>query len=179
MVRIMIVDDEPNILSSLHRVLKRKGEWEIETYDDVQEALKRAQTMTFELVISDYRMPVMDGVEFLNEIRKYQPEAMRIILSGFTELQALLDAINEAEVFRYICKPWDDHDLIGTITHALKHRELLVENRRLADQVRQQQAELRNRKTALERLAEQHPKLVEVNWADDGSIVVDEGSVNA
>ncbi|MCG8369467.1 MAG: response regulator, partial [Proteobacteria bacterium] len=98
MVRIMIVDDEPNILSSLHRVLKRKGEWEIETYDDVQEALKRAQTMTFELVISDYRMPVMDGVEFLNEIRKYQPEAMRIILSGFTELQALLDAINEAEV---------------------------------------------------------------------------------
>ena len=94
--------------------------------------------------------------------------------SGFTELQALLGAINEAEIFRYICKPWDDHDLIGTITHALAHREVLVENRRLADQVRQQQEELHNRKTALEELAEKHPALVEVEWAEDGSIIVDE-----
>lgn len=174
MYRIMIVDDEPNILSSLTRVLKKVDDWEIETYESVVEAIKRAQTTTFELVISDYRMPEMDGVDFLNEIRKFQPEAMRIILSGFTELQALLGAINEAEIFRYICKPWDDHDLIATITHALSHREVLVENRRLADQVRQQQEELHNRKTALEELAEKHPALVEVEWAEDGSIIVDE-----
>jgi DNA-binding NtrC family response regulator len=170
----MIVDDEPNILNSLNRVLKRKEEWEVETYDSVADALKRAQATTFELVISDYKMPEMDGVEFLNEVRKFQPEAMRIILSGFTELQALLGAINEAEIFRYLCKPWDDQDLIGTITHALAHREVLVENRRLADQVREQQEELQKRKTALEKLADKHPALVEVNWADDGSIIVDE-----
>ncbi len=169
----MIVDDEPNILSSINRVLKKKDDWEIETYDSVDKALKRVQTMTFELVISDYMMPEMDGVKFLNEVKEFQPDAMRIILSGFTELRALLGAINEAEIFRYICKPWDDHDLIGTIAQALQHREVLVENRRLADQVRQQQEELDKRKTALERLAEQHPQLVEVDWADDGSIVVD------
>ena len=174
MYRIMIVDDEPNILNSLNRVLKRQEDWEIETYDTVAEALKRAQTTPFELVISDYRMPEMDGVEFLNEIRNLQPEAMRIILSGFTELEALLGAINEAEIFRYICKPWDDHDLIATIGHALAHREVLVENRRLADQVRQQQEELHKRKTALEELAEKHPALVEVEWAEDGSIIVNE-----
>ena len=174
MYRIMIVDDEPNILNSLNRVLKRKEEWEVETYDSVADALKRAQTATFELVISDYKMPEMDGVEFLNEFKKFQPEAMRIILSGFTELQALLGAINEAEIFRYLCKPWDDHDLIGTITHALAHREVLVENRRLADQVREQQGELDKRKSALEKLAEQHPALVVVNWAEDGSIIVGE-----
>ena len=169
----MIVDDEPNILNSLKRVLRKMEDWDIETYDNVSEAIKRAQTTTFELVISDYRMPEMDGVEFLNEIRNFQPEAMRIILSGFTELEALLGAINEAEIFRYICKPWDDHDLIATITHALAHREVLVENRRLADQVREQQVELHKRKTALEELAEKHPALVEVEWAEDGSIIVD------
>ena len=173
MYRIMIVDDEPNILRSLNRVLKRADDWEIETYDSVAEALKRAQTMSFELVISDYRMPDMDGVEFLNEIRNLQPEAMRIILSGFTELQALLGAINEAEIFRYLCKPWDDHDLVATIRSALAHREVLVENRRLADQVREQQQELQKRKTALDLFAEKHPALVEVEWGADGSIIVD------
>lgn len=174
MNRIMIVDDEPNILNSLKRVLKRQQDWEIETFDNVDEALKRAQTMTFEIVISDYRMPRMDGVEFLHEVRNFQPEAIRIILSGFTELQALLDAINEAEIYRYICKPWDDHELIATIGRALTHREVLVENRRLADQVRQQQEELDKRKSALEKLAERNPALVHIDWADDGSIIVDE-----
>ena len=172
MYRIMIVDDEPNILNSLKRVLKRVDGWEIETYDGVREALKRAKTATFDLVISDYKMPEMDGVEFLNEIRHLQPEAMRIILSGFTELQAMLSAINEAEIYRYICKPWDDHDLILTITHALTHRDVLVENRRLADQVREQQLELQSRKTALELLAEKHPELVDVDWGADGAIIL-------
>ena len=174
MNRIMIVDDEPNILNSLRRVLKRQEDWEIEVFDNVDDALKRAQTMTFEMVISDYRMPGMDGVEFLNAVRKFQPDAMRIILSGFTELQALLDAINEAEIYRYICKPWDDHELIATIGRALAHREVLVENRHLADQVRQQQEELDKRKSALEKLAEKNPALVHIDWADDGSIIVDE-----
>ena len=102
MYRILIVDDEPNILSSLTRVLGKVDDWEIETYDSAAEALKRAQTTSFELIISDYKMPEMDGVTFLHEIRKVQPEAMRLILSGFTDLEALLGAINEAEIFRYI-----------------------------------------------------------------------------
>jgi len=174
MYRILIVDDEPNILSSLTRVLGKVDDWEIETYDSAAEALKRAQTTSFELIISDYKMPEMDGVTFLHEIRKVQPEAMRLILSGFTDLEALLGAINEAEIFRYICKPWDNHDLIARIKHALIHREVLVENRRLADQVREQQEELQKRKTALELLADKHPALVEVEWGLDGSIIVDE-----
>jgi DNA-binding NtrC family response regulator len=174
MYRIMIVDDEPSILNSLTRVLKKMDDWEVETYDSATDALKRAQTTNFELFISDYRMPEMDGVDFLNAIRKLQPEAMRIILSGFTDLEAFLGAINEAEIFRYICKPWDNRELVTTIKHALIHRDVLVENRRLADQVREQQQELNKRKTALELLAEKHPKLVEVEWGPDGAIIVDE-----
>ena len=174
MYRIMIVDDEPNILSSLMRALRPEKDWEVETDEVVDEALKRIQTANFELVISDYRMPEMSGVEFLSEVRKIQPEAMRLILSGFTDLDALLGAINEAEIYRFICKPWDDFDLISTLKNALAHRGVLVENRRLADQVRQQQEELSNRKTALEKLSERHPKLVEINWSSDGAIILDE-----
>lgn len=179
MYRIMIVDDEPNILKSLYRVLRRNADWDVETYENVDHALKRAQTMTFDLVISDYKMPRMDGVEFLNQIKQLQPEAMRIILSGFTELQLLLNAINEVEIFRYVCKPWDDSDLLMTINQALAHRKILVENRLLADQVRQQQEELDKRKSALEKLSEQHPALVAVDWADDGSIIVDDECASA
>lgn len=174
MYRIMIVDDEPNILSSLTRALRQESDWEVETYEVPDEALKRIQTANFELVISDYRMPDMSGVEFLSEVRKIQPEAMRLILSGFTDLDALLGAINKAEIYRFICKPWDNFDLISTLKNALAHREALVENRRLADQVRQQRTELSNRKTALEKLAERHPKLVEINWSSDGAIILDD-----
>lgn len=174
MYRIMIVDDEPNILSSLMRALRQESDWDVETYEVPDEALKRIQTANFELVISDYRMPAMSGVEFLSAVRKIQPEAMRLILSGFTDLDALLGAINEAEIYRFICKPWDDFDLISTLKNALAHREALVENRRLADQVRQQREELSKRKTALEKLAERHPKLVEINWSSDGAIILDE-----
>lgn len=173
MYQIMIVDDEPNILNSLNRVLKKVEDWDIETYDSAAAALKRAQTTNFELVISDYRMPEMNGIDFLNEIKIIQPEAMRIILSGFSELQVLVAAINEAEIFRYIFKPWNDHDLIYTVKQALEHRDVLVENRRLADQVRQQEEELQSRKTVLEVFAEKHPALVKVEWGSDGSIIVD------
>lgn len=178
MYRILIVDDEPSILSALHRILKRVDDWEIETFDSAADALKRAQTTSFELVISDYRMPEMDGVAFLNEVRNLQPESMRIILSGFTDLEALLGAINDAEIFRYICKPWDNRELVATLKRALIHREVLVENRRLADQVREQQEELNNRKTALELLADKHPALVEIEWSSDGSIVIDENHLD-
>ena len=176
MYRIMIVDDEKNILTSLRRLLTGKGDWEIETYESAEEALKRAQVANFELFISDFRMPEMDGVKFLTQIKDIQPESMRLILSGFTDLEALLGAINQAEIFRFICKPWEEYDLISTIEQALAYRGALVENRRLADQVREQQRELENRKSALEKLSDKHPMLVDINWADDGSIILEEGS---
>lgn len=173
MYRIMIVDDEPYILNALLRMLGNKGDWEIETYDSPHEAFRRARVANFELFISDFRMPEMDGVDFLNQIKQIQPESMRLILSGHADMEAVLGAINEAEIYRFICKPWNDYDLVATIEQALAHRDVLVSNRRLADQVRQQQEELDNRKTALERLAERHPALVEVDWAPDGSIILD------
>jgi len=174
MYQIMLVDDEENILKALKRVLKSNTDWEIETYVKPEDALKRAKTNNFDLFLSDFRMPVMDGVKFLTEVKSLQPESMRIILSGFTDLEALLGAINDAQIYRFVTKPWSDYDLVSTIRQALGYRDMLVENRRLADTVREQLAELEKRKSALEKLQEQHPELVNVNWSDDGSIVIDE-----
>lgn len=173
MYRIMVIDDEQNILNAMRRLMRKQKDWEVEYFDSAKEALKRAHAASFELFLSDYRMPGMDGVKFLSETKKSHPEAMRLILSGFTDLEALLGAINEAEIYRFISKPWQDYDLITTLEQALAQREILMENRNLADQVRTQQLELENRKTALERLRESNPILAEVKWAPDGSIILE------
>jgi response regulator RpfG family c-di-GMP phosphodiesterase len=88
------------------------------------------------LFISDFRMPEMDGIEFLKGAKALQPDAARLILSGYADLNALLRAVNEVGIERFIGKPWNDYDLMSAIGQALAHRELLLENRELANLVR-------------------------------------------
>ncbi|GMR07207.1 MAG: hypothetical protein BMS9Abin26_0209 [Gammaproteobacteria bacterium] len=174
MYKIMIVDDEENILKALRRVLAREKGWETEYFSSISKALRRANTNNFDLFLSDYRMPEMNGVDFLSQVKELQPEAVRLILSGFTDLEALMGAINEAQIFRFICKPWEDIDLLATMKQALQHRALLVENRRLADQVRAQRKQLDRQQAALEELEAEHPGITRVDRAPDGSILLDE-----
>ncbi len=173
MYRIMVVDDEQNILNAMRRIMRKEKDWEVEFFDSAEAAVKRAHAASFELFLSDFRMPEMDGVKFLSEVKKIHPDAVRLILSGYTDLEALLGAINEAEIFRFISKPWQDYDLVMTLKQALAQREMLMENRSLADKVRAQRAELQNRKTALEKLKESNPVLADVKWAVDGSIILE------
>ena len=173
MSRIMLVDDEENILRALRRVLAA-DDWEIETYTQPADALRRAQVANFDLFLSDYRMPGMDGVQFLEQARQLQPEAMRIVLSGQADLDGVLGAINRAAIFRFISKPWQDSELKLIVQQALDYRAMLIENRRLADLVRRQREELDQQKSALEHLAAQHPELTRVNWGPDGSILLDD-----
>ena len=173
MHRIMIVDDEENVSRALRRALAA-SDAEIELFSHPHEALRRAQTTNFDLVISDYRMPEMDGIRLLSEMKKLQPDAMRIIISGHADLEGLIGAVNAAEIFRFISKPWNDPDLTLCVYHALEHRAVLVENRRLADQVRAQRQELSRQKTALQKLESKYPDLVRVNWGEDGSIILEE-----
>ena len=122
MLRIMLVDDESNVTRALRRTLTRSlpGEsFSIETFDDPRLALERAGEVDFALVISDYRMPPMDGVEFLMRFRIMQPDAVRLILSASSDVEGLLAAINQAGAFRYILKPWDDIDLAYIVREAL------------------------------------------------------------
>jgi len=170
----MLIDDEENILNALIRILRSNSDWDIETYSNPVEALKRAKTNNFDLFLSDYRMPEMDGVELLSEIKVVQPESMRLILSGFSDLNALISAINQAEIYRFITKPWEDYELISTVKQALQFKDILVENRRLADQVRDQKKELDKRKHVLQTYKDAHPELFLVKWSEDGSIILND-----
>lgn len=179
MPRLMLVDDEANILSSLRRALNALPEGTfadalvVEAFANPLEALARAREMAFDLVISDYRMPEMDGVSFLLQLREIQPNMARLILSGYADLGALIAAINRAEIYRFIAKPWDDHDLALTIRQSLDQRALIMENARLADLVRVQQGKLSRNELALKRLEEKYPGLTQVKRQPDGSIDLD------
>lgn len=180
MHRVMVVDDEVNVLSALRRVLTGIGtdgerlKLELETFDDPEEALERATYSNFDLVISDYRMPAMSGVEFLEQLIQIQPNIARLILSGYADMPGLIDAINRVQIFRFIGKPWHDVELKSTIRQALQYHDVLRENQRLADLVRVQQGKLSRQEVELKRLEEQYPGITRVDRADDGSIYIDE-----
>jgi len=170
----MLVDDEENILKALKRTLNQSNEWEVEIYNSGAEALRQAQVSSFDLFISDYRMPNMNGVEFLSETKQLQPNAVRVILSGYTDLEALMGAINEAEIFRFINKPWNDHELILTIQQALQYKDVLSENLYLANEVREQKEQLSRRDQLLANLEKESPGITKVNWLDNGAISLED-----
>lgn len=164
MYRLLLVDDEPNILSALTRVLgSRRGggdaepSYQIESFDKPTAALERASDQAFDLVISDYRMPGMDGVEFLRRLVQLQPSIARLILSGYADLEALIGAINHVQIFRFIGKPWHEVELRQTVAQALQQRELTRENQRLADLLRVARGKLSRQEMELRRLQEEFP----------------------
>lgn len=173
MYRIMLVDDEPNVLRALERVLADPCHT-VESFADPEAALHRAGETDFDLVLSDYRMPGMDGVTFLTGMRTLQPDAMRLILSAHADWQALLGAINHAEVYRFLPKPWDTDDLRLTVGRALEHRATLLDNRRLAAEVRCQREAIDRRDAALRELARTNPELARVRWGEDGSVLLED-----
>lgn len=138
MYRILLVDDEQNVLNALKRELK--DVYEIETYTNPAEALRRCGEVSFDLVISDYQMPEMNGIEFLKQFGKLQPDASRLILSGQADSGVLANAINETHIYRFIDKPWDGAALAGTLAQALNYRKALLENRQLTQQPERESA---------------------------------------
>ncbi|CAA0120926.1 Hydrogenase transcriptional regulatory protein hupR1 [BD1-7 clade bacterium] len=144
MNKIMIVDDEENILAAVKRMLRRYRDWDVEEYSSPELALKRAQCCIFDVVISDYKMPTMNGVDFLSELKAIQPNTVRILLTGSVQVSTLLESINKAGVFRFIAKPWDDDEFVEIVKAAIDHRETAIENQILADKVRDQYSQNRH-----------------------------------
>ena len=106
---VLCVDDEPSILRSLQWLLKK--EFEVKIATSGQEALELVKQNDFDVIISDQRMPGMMGSEFLREARKISPRSMRILLTGYSDLQAILRSVNDGEVFRFVNKPWNIKEL--------------------------------------------------------------------
>jgi two-component system probable response regulator PhcQ len=169
--RILLVDDEPNVLRALSRLLKN---YQVVTFTCGEDALLAAQDRTFDMVISDYRMPAMDGVEFLTFFKVLQPDAIRMILTGYADLRGIQQAINDAEVFRFINKPWNNIEILNAVTRGLEHKHMLLENRRLASEVRRQHDLLQKKDAILRALEAKDPGITNVNWGPDGSIIIND-----
>ena len=97
-----------------------------------------------------------------------------MILSGYADLNALVGAINEAKIYRFLAKPWNDYELVSAIAEALAYRDLLAERERLADEARLAQGKLSPEEAELKRLERLEPGLTKVNWGPDGSVILDE-----
>lgn len=113
---LLLVDDEERILRSLAMLFR--GAYELHATVDPHEALRLVETQHFHVVVSDQRMPQMRGAELLREVRTHSPNTMRILLTGYSELDAVVASVNEGEIFRFIQKPWDAQELKDTVRQA-------------------------------------------------------------
>lgn len=138
---LLLVDDEPNILTALQRALRRDG-YRLLSSDDPLKGLDILATEKVDVILSDQRMPGMSGVEFLRRAKETHPETMRIVLSGYTDLQFITDAINEGAIYKFLTKPWDDEQLRAQIREAFQRKEAADENQRLNAALREANVEL-------------------------------------
>ncbi|MGR3179262.1 MAG: response regulator, partial [Candidatus Anammoxibacter sp.] len=155
--KILFVDDEKDILSSLRRLFME--DWcEIFTASSGQEALELIKKEPVDLIVSDQRMPAMEGVEFLKQSKKYLPDSIRILLTGYADVNAAIDSINEGGVSRYFTKPWNNDELKEAIHDALELRKLRNENERLLELTEKQNLELKDLNANLEKKVKEQTK---------------------
>lgn len=128
---ILLVDDENNIISALKRTLRRDG-YSILTANSGEEGLALLTQYEVGVIVSDQRMPLMSGVEFLRKVKILYPKTLRIVLSGYTELESVTGAINEGAICKFLTKPWDDDLLRDNIREAFLQYEMERENARLS-----------------------------------------------
>lgn len=147
---ILLVDDEENILRSLRRVLRNQP-YHLLIAGGGEEALKLLEDEPVDLIISDARMPGMDGATLLAEAQKRHPGSMRILLTGYADISTTVKAINEGQIYRYVSKPWDDDELLAIIRQALAFQHSERERERLEALTREQNQQLQELNASLER----------------------------
>jgi response regulator RpfG family c-di-GMP phosphodiesterase len=130
--RILFVDDEPNVLSAVQRTLR--GQFEVETCQDPTRAVSLVSSKTpFAVVVSDMRMPVMNGVEFLAEAKKKAPDTVRVMLTGNADQQTAIDAVNQGEIFRFLNKPTDPAVLRNVLELGVRQHQLITAEKELLE----------------------------------------------
>jgi CheY-like chemotaxis protein len=164
---LLLVDDEENILASLRRLLRRDG-YRILSAGGGEAGLELLAQNEVDVILSDQRMPGMMGVEFLRRVKTLYPQTVRMVLSGYTELQSVTDAINEGAIYKFLTKPWDDELLRANIEEAFRYKELADENRHL-------QSELQS---VNEQLAQANERLLDTLAEKDRRIERDETTLD-
>lgn len=154
-IRILFVDDEENILSALKRVFLDDN-YTILTASSGMEGINILEHEHIQLVISDYRMPSMNGVEFLTEVCKRWPNTVRIVLSGYADTNAVVDAINKGQIYKFIPKPWNDKKLKAAIANSIEMYLYLKKKEELVGKLRAENEELLNANQDLKRRLEEN-----------------------
>jgi DNA-binding NtrC family response regulator len=136
--KILIVDDEENVCNALRRSL-RSPSYEIHTSTDPRQALELVKVHKFDLILSDHLMPHLTGLQFLKLVRDRHPDSLRMMLTGHSDMQTAIEAINHGDIYRFLTKPWDNTDLKVTLHLAFEKLDLERENRRMMSVMRQMQ----------------------------------------
>ncbi|MDY6844778.1 MAG: response regulator [Thermodesulfobacteriota bacterium] len=146
---VLCVDDEMNILNSLKRLL-RKENYRLLVASSIEEGFKILKENTVNVVISDQRMPVMTGSEFLAEVKEQYPDIIRVMLTGYTDVNSIMESINKGHIYKFLLKPWNDQNLILEIRQTLEHFELIRSNKYLNQKILDQNQELKELNENLE-----------------------------
>ena len=158
---VLCVDDEENILHSLKRLL-RKEDYRLLSASSGEKALEILKENYVNLVISDQRMPNMNGTEFLAKVKECYPDAIRIMLTGYTDVDSITESINKGHIYKFFLKPWNDQNLKLEIKQALEQYDLIQDNRKLNEKVFEQNEELKKINENLERMVQERTKELEI-----------------
>src|SRR6516225_4259757 len=137
---ILVVDDEIDVVTSVQDLLRL--DYRVLGATRAQEGLQLIRDLEIHIVMTDQRMPGMSGVEFLRRVREQQPDAVRLLFTGYADIKAVIDAINQGNVFRYVTKPWDPDELQSIIRQAADQYDLLVERKQLLAELQNKNQEL-------------------------------------
>ncbi len=158
---VLIVDDEEQVGRALGRLMKSIGVKYV-YMDSGAAALDRIKTATkpFSLILSDQRMPQMEGSVFLEKAKEIAPDTIRYLITGYADVDAVTDAVNKGSIHRYIGKPWDNKILAETVKSGLEQHELIMENNKLFVLAKEQNAKLYTLNTDLKKSAAVHQKAI-------------------
>lgn len=156
---LLLVDDEEGISASLFRLLRRDG-YTILRANSGQGGLELLAQHKVGVIISDQRMPGMTGTEFLSKVKELYPDTVRIVLSGYTELNSVTDAINRGSIYKFLTKPWEDDLLRANVEEAFHRYEMKMENARLSSELKEANEELRRVNHELEGRVEEKTREV-------------------
>ncbi|MBN2261574.1 MAG: hybrid sensor histidine kinase/response regulator [Prolixibacteraceae bacterium] len=159
---LLVIDDEPEIVKALSRQFRRT--YNVFSSTNAEEAFHILENEHIQVVISDQRMPGMNGVEFFERIKHKYPDALKLILTGYSDIEAVIGAINEGQVFRYVTKPWNPEELNIIIKEAFEKHELITNNRKLMQQLQDANETLEHKvQERTKELEKANQKLIELN----------------
>jgi len=145
---LLIVDDEPNVCDSVHDLLRR--EFRVLKAHSAEEGFRLMQEEEVHIVMSDQRMPQISGVELLTSVKARYPQAIRMLFTGFAELESVIAAINQGHVFQFVRKPWQPEELLLAVRQAAAEHDRLERTAREREHLLEEIKELRDRLSALE-----------------------------